>query len=255
MPRTLCHTGFIKLVCDTVKRIFACYCATGTAEETMPVLIYLYPSAGERTNLGIAPFTVDLNESGIFALVLAIVAEVIVNAVDCIDTGHFLAVYIVVIAVPAVCGGDAIPIFLTVCPHTVEQSAAAGALKHTVNEIIVMSCFGNSRTPVNYGVADLAEGSAGVTVFSAGGCLIFQSFCCMDMTAVPRIIIGLAFRGGNHVLGHLIHLGVHLRTLAGEGIGRAAHKGHEATVNLHADVDGPEFLHALELSIGICRLT
>ena len=80
-----------------------------------------------------------MNKTCIFALILTIVTEVVVNTVDCIDACYLFAVYVVVIAVPAVCGGDAIPIFLTVSPYTVEQIAAFRALKNSVSDSIRVS--------------------------------------------------------------------------------------------------------------------
>ena len=74
----------------------------------------------------------------------------------------------------------------------------------------------------------------------------------MNMSAVPCIVICFAFGGGNHILSHLVHLGVNLRTLTGEFICRAINKCYKTAVDLHADVDRPEFLHALELRIGVC---
>ena len=71
------------------------------------------------------------------------------------------------------------------------------------------------------------------------------------MAAVPGSIICLAFGGGNHILCHLIHFGINLWAFAGEGISRTVGKGNDTAVDLHADIDGPEFLHALELSICI----
>ena len=185
----------------------------------MPVFTDLHPTAGQRTYLGIIPFSFNLNESGIFALILTVVAEVVVNTVDCIDACYLFAVYIVVIAVPAVCGGDAIPIFLTVSPYTVEQLAASGALEHAVNEVIFMTGRGNRLAPVNHGLADFAVSSSSVPRFRAGRRLVGNSVGGMDMSAVPGIVVRFAFGGGDHILRHLVHLGVNLRTFTGECIG------------------------------------
>ena len=75
----------------------------------------------------------------------------------------------------------------------------------------------------------------------------------MDMSTIPCIVICLAFGGGNHILCHLVHLGVDLRTFAGECICCTVDKCNDTAVDFHADVDRPEFFHALELSIGKCR--
>ena len=252
MPCAICHTSFVKLIRHAIDCIFTGYSSLSIRAEVVPVFTDLHPAAGKHAYFGIIPLTFDLNESGIFALILTVVAEVIVNTVNCIDTGHFLAVYIVVIAVPAVSYYNTVNIGLAVCPYTVEQSVTAGALEHAGNESVAMSRCGNGRAPVNNGVADFAERSARVACFRASRRLVGNSVGGMDMSAVPGIVVRFAFGGGNHILRHLVHLGVDLRTFTGECIGRTVDKCNDTAVDLHADVDGPEFLHALELSIGIC---
>ena len=133
--------------------------------------------------------------------------------------------------------------------------AALFADKLSVDQFIFMSRCGYGRAPVNNGVADFAERSSRVARFRAGRRLVSKRFGGMDMSSVPRVIICLSFGCGNHIFCHLIHLGVNLRTFTGESICRTINKCYKTAVDLHADVDGPEFLHALELSIGICRLT
>ena len=224
MPCAVSHTRLIKFKSYSAYNIFSgCrnFCITF---KVVPLLFYLHPAAGQRTYLGITPFAVDLNKTCIFALILTIVAEVVVNTVNCIDTGHFLTVYIVVIAVPAVSYYNTVNIGLAVCPYTVEQSVTAGALKHAGNDSVAMSRCGNSRAPVNNGVADFAVSSSSVARFRAGRRLVGNSVCCMDMSAVPGIVICLTFGGGNHILCHLVHLGVDLRTFTGECIGRTVDK-------------------------------
>ena len=251
MPCALCHTGFIKLICNTVKRIFACYCSTGTAEETMPILIDLYPTTSQCTDLGITPLTVNLNKAGIFALVLAIIAEVIVNVIDCIDAGDLLTVDIIVISAPPVGNNHAINICLAVSPYSTIEITTALAFEYIVNEIKAMSCCRNGCPPIYNRVADLTIGSVGIARLSASRSLVRKSGSGMGVSAVPSIIIGFAFSGGNHVLCHFVHFGVNLRSFTGECIGRTVNKRYKTAVDLHADVDRPEFLHTLELSIGI----
>ena len=224
MPCAVSHTRLIKFKSYSAYNIFSgCrnFCITF---KVVPLLFYLHPAAGERTKFRITPFSFYLNKTCIFALILAVVAEVVVNTVDCIDTGHFLAVYIVVIAVPAVSYYNTVNIGLPVSPYTVEQSVTAGALKHAVNNLIAMSCCGNGRAPVNNGVADFAERSARVACFRAGRCLVGKCFCGVNMSAIPRVIICLSFVCGDHILRHLVHLGVDLRTFTGECIGRTVDK-------------------------------
>ena len=224
MPCAICHTSFVKLIRHAIDCIFTGYSSLSIRAEVVPVFTDLHPAAGQRTYFGIIPLTFDLNESGIFALILTIVAEVVVNAVNCIDTGHFLTVYIVVIAVPAVSYYNTVNIGLAVCPYTVEQSVAAGALKHAGDESVAMSRCGNGRAPVNHGLADFAVSSSSVARFRASCRLVGNSVCCMDMSAIPRVIICLSFVCGDHILCHLIHLGVDLRTFTGECIGRTVDK-------------------------------
>ena len=224
MPCAICHTSFVKLIRHAIDCIFTGYSSLSIRAEVVPVFTDLHPAAGQRTYFGIIPLTFDLNESGIFALILTIVTEVVVNTVDCIDTGHFLAVYIVVIAVPAVSYYNTVNIGLPVSPYTVEQSVTAGALKHAGNDSVAMSRCGNSRAPVNHGLADFAVSPSSVARFRAGRRLVGNSVCCMDMSAVPCIVICLTLGCGNHILCHLVHLGVDLRTFTGECIGRTVDK-------------------------------
>ncbi len=183
MPSTLCHTSFVKLIRYTIDCIFTSHSSLSIRTEVVPFLFYLYPAAGKYAYFGIIPFSFYLNESGIFTLILAVVAEVVISAIDCIDTSHFLAVYIVVITAPAIGDSDTVNICFAVSPYTVEQSVAAGALKNAVNNFIAMSCCGNSRAPINNGVADFAERSACVIRFCAGCRFVGDCVCCMF---VPR---------------------------------------------------------------------
>ena len=75
------------------------------------------------------------------------------------------------------------------------------------------------------------------------------------MSAVPSVIISLALGSAYHILCHFIAFGINLRTFAGEAVDSAVNKGKNSAVNLHAYVYRPEFLHCLELCIGVCRLT
>lgn len=104
-------------------------------------------------------------------------------------------------------------------------------------------------------MAALAIGAAGIAILRAGGSLIGQRCGSVDMAAVPRVVIGLALDGGDHILRHLVRLRIHLRPFAGEGVGRTVGKGHKAAVDLHADIDRPELLHIAELLIGKGRLS
>ena len=116
---------------------------------------------------------------------------------------------------------------------------------------IAVAGGGSRFAPHHHGVTDLAIGTAGVALFRTGCCLVGNCLCSVDMSAIPGIVISLALSGGDHILCHLVHLGIHLGAFAGEGIGGAINKGDDTTVDLHADVDGPELLHALELRVGI----
>ena len=127
MPNAICHTSFVKLIRHAIDCIFTGYSSLSIRAEVVPLLFYLHPAAGKYAYLGIVPLSVDLNKTCIFALILAVVAEVVINAIDCIDTGHFLTVYIVVITVPAVGNNYAVNILFAVSPNSVEQVAALGA--------------------------------------------------------------------------------------------------------------------------------
>ena len=138
-------------------------------------------------------------------------------------------------------------------PRAYIDIIAVRAHKTSVGDCVVVSGRGDCRTPIDDGIADLAEGPVGVSCLGAGDSLVGKCLGSMYMTAVPRIVICLAFCGGNHILRHLVHFGINLRTFTGECICCTVNKRYKTAVDLHADVDGPEFLHALELSIGICR--
>ena len=254
VPSALCHTGLIKLIRHAIDCIFTGYSSLSMRAEVVPVFTDLHPAAGQRTYLGITPFAVDLNKSGILTLIFTILAEVIINAVDCIDTGNLLAIDIIVVAIPAIDSRYAIDIRFAVCPYAIVEIAASGALQHTVNNFIAMSCCGNSCAPINNGVADFAKRSSCVARFCACCCFVGKCIRGVDMSAVPSSVVRFAFGGGDHILRHLVHLGVDLRTFTGECILVAVGKRYETTVDFHADINRPEFLHALELRIGICLL-
>ena len=224
MPCAFGHTSFVKLIRHAIDCIFTGNSSLSMRAEVVPVFTDLHPAAGERTKFRITPFAVDLNKTCIFALILTVVAEVVVNTVDCIDTCYLFAVYIVVIAVPAVGDSDTVNICFTVSPYTVEQLAASGALEHAVNEVIFMTGRGNRLAPVNNGVADFAERSARVARFRAGSGFVGDCVCCMDMSTIPCIVICLTFGGGDHILRHLVHLGGGLMIFNGECIGRTVDK-------------------------------
>ena len=114
-----------------------------------------------------------------------------------------------------------------------------------------MASCGNCITPNDDGVANLAIGSIRIASFGAGGFLVGDGLSSVDMPAVPSVVVGLTLVGGEHILCHFVHLGIHPRAFAREGIGGAIKESDQAAVDLHADVDGPELLHALELCIGI----
>ena len=175
MPSAICHTSFVKLIRHAIDCIFTGYSSLSIRAEVVPVFTDLYPAAGQRTYLGITPFAVDLNKTCIFTLILTIVTEVVVNAVDCIDACYLFAVYIVVIAVPAVCYRNTVNIGFAVCPNAIEQSVATSAFKNAVNDFIAMSCCGNGLAPINYRVAACAECSARIACLSAGRCFVGKS--------------------------------------------------------------------------------
>ena len=118
-----------------------------------------------------------------------------------------------------------------------------------------MSCCGNCCAPLNNGVANITECSVLVACFCASCCFIFNCFCGMSMSAVPSLIICLSLRCGNHILCHLIHFSINLRTFARERIFCAVCKCNDTEVYIHADINRPKFFHILKLSIRIRRFT
>ena len=184
-----------------------------------------------------------------------IFSKIIIQVTDSEQAGLLYTVNVVRVAFPSILNDHTVNILFAICPCTCEQLAASGALKYAVNNFIAMSCCGNGRAPVNNGLADFAVSSSSVPRFRAGRRLVSNGLRGVDMSAVPGIVVRFAFGGGDHILRHLVHLGVDLRTFTGECIGCTVDKCNDTAVDFHADVDGPEFLHALELSIGICRLT
>ena len=258
MPCAICHTSFVKLIRHAIDCIFTGYSSLSIGAEIMPLFTDLHPAACKDTNLRIVPLAIFLLEqAGIAGFIGAdaVIAEIVVFAVNLLDAGQLLAIFVIGAADPAVSQADAVLILLAIGPCTCEEIATGSALQNAVSNFIAMSRCGNGRAPIDDGVADFAERSARVACFRAGRRLVGNSVGGMDMSAVPGIVVRLAFGGGDHILRHLVHLGVDLRTFTGECIGCTVDKCNDTAVDLHADVDGPEFLHALELSIGICRLT
>ena len=68
-----------------------------------------------------------------------------------------------------------------------------GAHKFSVGNGVAMSGGGESCSPIDNGVADLAECPAGVAVLGAGGCLVGEGNC-IDMVGRCLGIIFLCFR-------------------------------------------------------------
>ena len=100
-----------------------------------------------------------------------------------------------------------------------------------------MSGCGNGDTPFNNRVTNLAEGSAGVTVFGTSSSLIFKSYGRMN---VSRTMCREVF------LIHISHAGVHFRInmefFIGEGAGGAIGKGNETLINVHLHILCPELV-------------
>ena len=249
----------VKLVCYTVNRILTGNSTLGISPEIMPILVDLLPTAYKNTNLGIIPLAiVQLQQTGVlhFTGADAVGAEVVVVLVlavglsDLLDAGQLLAILIVGIVMPAIRDDNAVNIILAIL-LAVKQIIADSALQNTVNEFIIVAGGGSGGAPFHHGRAHLAVGAASVAGLGAGRRLVIDGLSSVDMSAVPGIVISLTLSGGDHILRHLVHLGIHLRAFAGEGIGGAVNEGDDTAIDLHADVDGPELLHALELCVGI----
>ena len=110
----------------------------------------------------------------------AVIAEIVIVAVDLLQTGQLHAVAIVGLADPAVRNNNTVDIGFAVGPYTIEQ-LAAGALQNAVHKAIAVTGCGNGGAPIHDGVTYLAEGTSGVTGLGAGGCLVSKNGFCMLM--------------------------------------------------------------------------
>ena len=226
------------------------------------VAVYIQPPGRKRADLRIAEADIVANKPGVFHALgtNAVRTEVIVKvtgAVGCsdlLDAGQFFTAAIVGIVLPA---GQrhTVRIQFSIRINTVKCGCTNRALQHAVHKAVAVSRGRDRSAPVYHRIAALAIGAAGIAILRAGGSLIRQRCGSVDMAAVPRVVIGLALGGGDHILRHLVHFGIHMRAFAGEGIGRTVDKGHKAAVDLHADIDRPELLHIAELLIGKGRLS
>ena len=227
-------------------------------EVIVVVPLHVVPAGGQHADLGIPQARLIGDEARILHLsgAHAVLAEVIVECAGAVgrrnlpEPGDLLAVLIVAVLDPAG-DGQAVRIELAVGPQAAKGLAAVFALQNAVCKSVAVARSLQGSAPVHNGAAHCAVGPAGVAALGAGCRLVGYGLRSMDMAAVPGIVIGLALCGGDHILGHLVHLGVHLGAFPGEGGGGPVRKGDHAPVDLHADVNGPELLHGLELRIGI----
>ena len=99
---------------------------------------------------------------------------------------------------------------------------------------------GNGSAPFHNGVTDFAEGTAGVAVLDAGGCLVLDGSRIMDVRgAVLREV------GGIHVVTGRVHLGRNAELLIGECASGAVNKGDTALVNIQLQIMAPEFMRRI----------
>ena len=219
--------------------------------EIIPCVVYLLPAFGKNAYLRIAVFAVCLDKTRVFysARADAVGTEIVIETFYFLNSVELFAVQIVGIIYPSVGNGNAVHIGFAVCPETAEDISAFAASENTVCDCIAVSFCLERSAPIHHGIAYVAECSACISAFRAGSGFIFHSMCGMYVTAVPCIEISLAFGSGYHILCHFVHFGIHLRTFARECIGCSVRKYHYAAVYFHADIDGPEFFHAFELSI------
>ena len=181
----------------------------------------------------------------------AVIAEIVIVAVDLLQTGEFHTVTVIGLIHPAVCYDNAIYIGFTICIFTTEEFSAAHTLQYAVNEFITVTGCRNGRAPVNHGVTYLAEGTSGVAGFGAGGGFVFDCGCGVDMTAVPSRLIILTFLCFDHELLNSPSLGITEHVFTGEGIGCAISQGYSTL--LYADIHSnpPVLVLALEPCVGV----
>ena len=158
-----------------------CYGSQGLGIEVIPLALDLEPAACQLAELGIMPYIlIILYKTGVNALRLAVVSELIVLAVDLNDTGDEFAVFIVLVLYPACCG-DTVDIELAVGVLAVEQLAAVLALKDAFDQLIGMTGSGNNSTPFNNRITFVTESTSGITALCAGSSLVGDSMCSVLM--------------------------------------------------------------------------
>ena len=240
-------------------RYFAIGGGLSVRNEVVPLTVDIEPTGSQNTELGVVIYTIDLNQTGVLYLTgtYTVFTEVVVELAGTIsggnllDTGQFLARTIVIVAAPTISLTNTVNVFLTIRPCSSEENIAGGAFQDAVDQSVAVACCGNGRAPLHHGFAYLAVGAAGIAFLGAGRRLVSDGRGGVDVAAVPSVVVGLTLVGGDHILRHLVHLGIHLRAFTREGIGGAINEGDDTTVDIHADVDGPELLHALKLRVSI----
>ena len=176
----------------------------------------------------------------------AVIAKVVVQAVNSLHSGELDAVRVVRVTLPAVSNNNSVDVRLAVGIYTVKQLTAL-ALKHAVSNSILVSGRGNGSAPIYNRVADCAEGSTDVAGLSASGGKICYSCCGMYVTAIPSIIICKSIRSCRHRCVVAPHLGVTEYALAGESAYSTVGSCKNTAINVSYNGHSPELLTVSEI--------
>ena len=158
LPYTLGSASFIKMIGNSARSIiiisgnsYLCFCI-----KVMPIVTNQHPTALEFTSdsITICIYCLILKQAAVLSLAFAdtIFTEVIVVAVNNLDTGQFFAILIITIAIPSIVNKHTISVFIAVFPNTgIGLSASImNALKNAIDNFIFMIGCRNNRTPFNY---------------------------------------------------------------------------------------------------------
>ena len=144
VPSTFCFSSFIK--CEYRTPVFySGNCNFSFSMEVMPIIPDLCPSPLEFTSdsITICIYCLILKQAAVLSLTFAdtIFTEVIVVAVNNLDTGQFHAIFVVAITIPTVLSSNTIDVFLAVCPSTGKGFATTFmcALKNAIYHAKLMS--------------------------------------------------------------------------------------------------------------------
>ena len=228
-------------------------CGIVVAHKVIVILTDQCPTNTEHTIYAVA-FTLSIHKETCifnFSGTYAILAEVVVVAINQLNARQLLAIYIVGVANPGIGYNLTIRIQLSIGPFAVKELAAGGALQHAVNKVVGMAGCGNRGAPINDGVADLAVGTVGVTSLGAGGSLVIDCGCGMDMPTVPGCLISHTFFGLYHELLDSPSLGIAVNLFTSKGLGSAVGQGYSTLLDADFHGDPPVLVLALKPCVGV----